>query len=483
MNWATLSRLDPESIRRFQEKKLRHFFRHLLPYSPHYRELFARQNLKFDAVETFDDLKRVPFTSKEDLAPTEENRAKPRAFILQPDEHLLKKHAPKSLLLKLLAGKIAKRDVKWGLEREFKPVHIHFTTGRTALPTPFTYSWRDLETLKETGMRLLDVGGLSRDLVALNAFPYSPHLGFWLAYYAMVQVGMTSLASGGGKVMGTQKIIDALERLKVNLAAFIPGYCYHLLREAVKQKRDFSNLHYIIFGAERVSPGLREKIRELAAELGSHELTILATYALTEAKTAWLQCAEGTGYHLYPDLEFFEVVDKEGNRVADGEPGELVYTALDWRGTVVVRYRTGDKTAGMEMHACPNCGRTVPRIRPDIQRVSDIREFHLTKVKGELINLNNFYPLLASRKDIEEWQVELKKRDGDPFGLDEIWVHVTPKAGVRFADLEADLTKVIRNEITIAPRIDEVKLDDLLARLGMETELKEKRILDSRPKG
>lgn len=482
MNWKTLSRLDPAAIRRLQEKKLRHFFRHLLPYAPHYRALFEQHRLRFEDLETLDDLKRVPFTSKEDLAPTEEDRAKPRAFILQPDEHLIKQYAPKSQLLKILVGKIAKQDVKWELEREFKPVHIHFTTGRTALPTPFVYSHQDLERLKESGMRLLDVGGLSRDLTALNAFPYSPHLGFWLAYYAMVQVGMTSLASGGGKVMGTQKIIDALERLKVNLAAFIPGYCYHLLREAVKQKRDFSNLHYIIFGAERVAPGLREKIREMAAQLGSFDLTILATYALTEAKTAWLQCSEGTGYHLYPDLEFFEVVDKDGNRVREGEPGELVYTALDWRGTVVVRYRTGDKTAGIETHPCPNCGRTVPRIRPDIQRVSDIREFHLTKIKGELVNLNNFFPLISGRKDVEEWQVELKKHNDDPFDVDEIWVHVAPMSGVKFDELERELVKTIRNEVGVAPRINQLPLSELLAKLGMETELKEKRILDSRPK-
>src|SRR5262249_6694457 len=160
---------------------------------------------------------------------------------------------------------------------------------------PFTYSRYDLEVLKETGRRLFDVGGFSSDNVALNAFPYSPHLGFWLAYYAMVESGMTSLATGGGEVMGTQKIMDSLERLKVTLAAFIPGYFYHLLREAVKQGRDFSSLKYVVFGAERVSPAFREKARELLHQVKAHEVQILATYASTEAKTAWLQCSENTG--------------------------------------------------------------------------------------------------------------------------------------------------------------------------------------------
>lgn len=482
MNWSSLSKLPREQLAELQNRKLRNFVRHYLPFSPYYRGLFEREKLSWSDIQTTDDLQKIPLSSKADIAPTEDDRARPRQFILQPDEKLLKKFASKGTLLKLLWGKITKQDVHAKLEWEFKPAHIHFTTGRTALPTPFTYSRYDIELLKETGSRLFEVSGIPSKAVGLNAFPYSPHLGFWLAYYGLLTAGLTALATGGGKIMGTQKIMDSLERLKVNVMAVIPGYCYHLLREAVKQKRDFSNLQYLIFGAERVSPAFREKVRELLHAVGADEVKILATYASTEFKTAWLQCSESTGYHLYPDLEFVELVDAEGRRAKEGDPGEVVYTALDWRATVVVRYRTGDLAQGIEYGPCPNCGKTVPRILPDIQRKSDVKEFMLTKVKGEMVNLNNVFPILSAIKGLDEWQLVLGKKNNDPHDLDELVLTVSVKPGASFPDIRTEVEQKLRADMQVTARVEEATTEQLIERLGMETELKEKRIVDQRPK-
>jgi len=481
-NWLKLSKLDSENIRMLQNKKLQNFIRHYVPYSSYYSEVFKKANLSFSDIKTTDDLVKLPFTTKADLAPIEEDRTRPRQFILQPNETLIKKYASKGQLIKILWGKLTGQDVKRKLEWEFKPVHTHFTTGRTALPTPFVYSAYDLEIMKESGERMFNVINVDRNLVAINGFPYSPHLAFWLAHYALVKLGITSLQTGGGKVMGTQKIMDAIERLKAGILIFIPGYCYHVLREAVKEKRDFSQVKHVIFGGERVSPGHREKVKELLAQLGAKNPSIYTTYALTEGKTAWIQCCEESGYHLYPDIEFFEVVDHDGRRVKDGEPGELVYTALDWRGSCVLRYKTGDATKGIEYQPCPYCGRTVPRIRPDIQRNSEIKEFNLTKVKGELVNLNNFFPLLSGVKEIEEWQIIIQKKDNDPYEVDELYCDVAYKDGLKFDDLKTRLEKMIYSDVGVAVQVRECQLDEMLKKVGMETELKDKRIIDARPK-
>lgn len=479
--WSSLSQLSSDEQRELQNKKLRWFFRHKLPYSPYYRAFFDRHKLHWSDFQTTDDLVKLPFSSKADIAPTPEEPAKPRQFILQPDEHLLKKYATKGELARLVGMKLRRQDPKPVLEKEYKPLHLHFTTGRTALPTPFTYSSYDLNLLRETGRRCFNVAGFSSDNVGLNGFPYSPHLGFWLAYYGLLEAGLTSLATGGGKIMGSQKIMDSIERLKVSVLVIIPGYCYHLLRQAVKEKRDFSALKYVVFGAERVSPAFREKVKELLAQVNASEVQILATYASTEAKTAWIQCAEYTGYHLYPDLEFIELIDQDGKRVVDG-PGEIVYTALDWRGTVVVRYRTGDLAQGIDYSPCPHCGRTVPRILPDIQRKSDMKEFHLTKIKGELVNLNNTFPIMSAIKGVDEWQLEIRKHNNDPFDLDEIVIHLSPRDGFSFAKVKEEVEKHMHADMQVSAIIQEQTTEELIDRLGMETELKEKRIIDNRPK-
>ena len=481
-NWEKLSHMPKEEIKKLQDKKVAHFAQHQLPYSPYYRELFEKNNLKFSDIKNTDDLQKIPFSTKEDLAPTAEDGGRPKKFMLQPDEKLIKEYAPKSELIKMLIKKIKGQDVKRELEWHYKPIHLHFTTGRSALPTAFGYTARDLEVMKESGERMLNVVKIPREQVAINAFPYSPHLAFWFAHYALVKIGMTSLQTGGGKIMGTQKIIDAIEKMKASFVIFIPGYGYHMLREAAKQKKDFSHVKYIITGGERIGQGLRNKTRELLEQMGAKDPQIYATYAMTEGKTAWVQCAEKTGYHTYPDLEFFEVIDKDGNRVKEGEPGELVITLLGWRGSIVCRYRTGDMIKGISYDPCPQCGLTVPQIFPDIQRSSQIKEFRLTKVKGELVNLNNIYPLLSDYKEVEEWQVEIRKKDNDPFEVDQMVLYVALKKEVDKARFEKELIEKFRYEVGVSPIIVEETMSKLLERTGMESELKEKRIVDIRPK-
>ncbi|NIP92894.1 MAG: phenylacetate--CoA ligase family protein, partial [Akkermansiaceae bacterium] len=77
------------------------------------------------------------------------------------------------------------------------------------------------------------------------------------------------------------------------------------------------------------------KLQGLCADLGSRHVDVVSTYGFTEAKMAWSECVtpdreDPAGYHLCPDLAFIEIIDPEtGERVVDGEPGEIVFTALN----------------------------------------------------------------------------------------------------------------------------------------------------------
>jgi len=472
MSWKKISFLSKKKIKALQDKKLKSFIKYqIYPFHPYYRRLFKKNNIKPSDIKGLDDLVKIPFTSKEDIVPTKKDPKKYLDFVLQPNKKTIKEYFPK---LKLIKTSINKKN----LYLEYKPVHMHFTTGRSALSVPFLYSAYDIEKLKEAGRRMFDVFNVKKDEIAINAFPYAPHLAFWQTFYGIKACGLLSLQTGGGKILGTEKIIDSIEKMKGNILAGTPGYIYHLIRKAAEEKRDFSNLREIVFGGERIPSGLREKISELLVKLKNKNARILSTYALTEGKVAWPECCAESGYHLYPDMEFIEII-KDNERVTEKE-GEIVYTALDWRASTVLRYKTGD-IGSLSFEKC-ECGRTIPRISSKIERKSEFKEFNFTKVKGTLVNLNFFFSFLMGHKQIEEWQVEIKKRRNDPYEIDELILYVAPKKSVNEAKLKVSLRHQLRDEIEVTPEIIIMDREELLEKLGMEKELKEKRVVDLRPK-
>ncbi|MEM2244824.1 MAG: phenylacetate--CoA ligase, partial [Archaeoglobaceae archaeon] len=71
------------------------------------------------------------------------------------------------------------------------------------------------------------------------------------------------------------------------------------------------------------------------------------------------------------DHFLIEVIDpKTGERVGEGEKGELVVTTLSKEAMPLLRWRTGDITV-METEKC-NCGRTHPRIMRILGRSDDM---------------------------------------------------------------------------------------------------------------
>jgi len=468
INWNKIQHLKPEKIKQFQNKLLRNFVRNQIPYHPFYRNLFKKNKIKFSDIKTTSDLQKLPFTTKEDIVATKKEPKKFLDFVLQPNKELIKKHAPLNKKIKIIFN-------KEHVYHEYKPIHIHFTTGRSANAVPVFYTNYDLRKLEESGKRMIELLNISNNDTAINAFPFAPHLAFWQTFYATKSSNFLSLHSGGGKILGTEKIINLTESMKATCLAGMPGYIYHLLRTALEQKRNLSKLRLIIFGGERVPPELRNKIRDLLKS----NAKVLATYAFTEGKCAWVECSEYSGYHLYPDFEFIELVDKNNELVGEGKKGEIVYTSLDWRGSVFLRYKTGD-ISKIHYEKC-KCGRTMPRIDGSIERISEYKEFQLTKIKGSFVNLNAFFTIMH-HKAIQEWQIEIKKKNNDPYEVDELVVYVSPSKKANFEKLKKELKNKIIQETDISPDILKIGLKELLQRLGMETELKEKRIIDNRKK-
>lgn len=479
--------LPETAIRRLQAEKLRRYLRAVvIPFSPRYRELFREHNLDADAIRTLDDLPRLPFTKKSDLLPTPEHPERFKEFILTPDPKVLARR-PETILRAVLHGR---KKVEAGLSAEFRPVSMYFTTGRASEPLPFLLTKHDLGNLTSASRRLMEVCGARPEFRMLNAFPFAPHLAFWFTHHAGISFGLLTVSSGGGKVLGTEGNLRLMKKLNPDVIAGVPTFVYHLLQQAIEEKLNCKNLKVIALGGEKTSDGLRRKLHNMAGELGARNVDVLSIYGFTEAKLAWAECPfprdqESGGFHLYPDLAIIEIIDpKTGRAVASGQPGEIVFTPLDARGTVVLRYRTGDYIdGGLVFEPCPHCGRTLPRLVGNISRASEIKEMNLDKLKGTLVDFNQLEHVLDDVPHIGAWQLELRKAGDDPFDLDELVLHVSKTDGTASQQLEHELRERFYNEIEVHPnQIIFHDAAEMRSLQGVGVVMKEQKVVDHRPR-
>lgn len=473
---ASLSELESTQLH-----QLRHFLKsRVLPFSAHYQKVFRDTQLDPATLRTLADLEKIPLTSKSDLIPN------PRGFVLIPDPALLRRQ-PATILNALLHGPAA---AKAALEKEFRPLLMTSTTGRSSAPFPFLYTLHDLDILTVSGHRIMEIGGTQREWRHANLFPFAPHLAFWQAHYCSMGFGAFMVGTGGGKSMGTEGNITLIEKIKPEVLIGMPTFLYHILTQAVAANHHWPQLRILVLGGEKVPPGMRRKLRALASELGAGKVSVVATYAFTEAKMAWIECptppgATPSGYHLSPDLGIMEIIDPvSGKTLGMNQPGEIVYTPLDARGTVVLRYRTGDRTdGGLVYDKCPHCGRVGMRLTGNISRVSEIRQLHLDKLKGTLVDFNMLEHVLDDIDGIGAWQLELRKLNDDPFEQDQIIVHATTPHRDRCAALERAIQMRFIETAELRPnRITWHDHQTLSQMQGVGRVLKEEKLVDHRPR-
>ena len=78
--------------------------------------------------------------------------------------------------------------------------------------------------------------------------------------------------------------------------------------------------------------------------------------------------------------------------------------------------------------------------------------------------------------------MEIGKVNNDPFELDEIRINIAAKEGSDEKKIDHELGQRLFSGLSVAPKIRFYKIDELTKMLGLDSELKEKRIVDTRPK-
>ncbi|MDH7478042.1 MAG: phenylacetate--CoA ligase [Candidatus Bathyarchaeota archaeon] len=330
-----MEKMSRNKLLKLQEERLIKMVKYCYEKVPVYRRKFKDAGIKPDDIKSLDDLEKIPFTEKEDLR--------------------------KAYPYEMLAANLC--DV----------LELHASSGTTGHPTTCAYTKNDLEVWSKVMARIYASAGTKKGDIVQNAYGYGLFTGGLGFHYGALEIGATILPIAAGE---TERQITLAKEYGTTILACTPSYAAHIGRYArekiginpAKELRWKSGL----FGAEAWSEELRERIEEL---LGLEAFDI---YGLSEVigPGVSVECPQHNGLHIQEDHFLPEIIDpKTGERVEEGETGELVLTTLTREATPVLRFRTGDITF-LKTEEC-SCGRTLTRMGRVYGRADD-----MIKVRG-----------------------------------------------------------------------------------------------------
>jgi phenylacetate-CoA ligase len=276
-----------------------------------YQQQLKEAGIGADDVRTLDDVRKLPFTRKQDL-----RDGYPFGFFAVPLSQVIR---------------------------------IHTTSGTTGKPTVVGYTRQDLEAWAELIARNLTMVGLKEGDIFQNMVNYGMFTGGLGLHYGAEKVGLTVIPSATGN---TRRQIEMIQDFGVTAIHCTPSYAMHLAEVAEEMGAELSTLRTGLFGAEPWSDAMRG---ELERRLG---VTAYDSYGLSElfGPGVAFECPERDGLHIWHDSYLVEIIDPAtGEVLGPGERGELVVTPLVKEAMPLLRYRTGDITMLLP-DACP-CGR------------------------------------------------------------------------------------------------------------------------------
>ncbi|MCL2317665.1 MAG: phenylacetate--CoA ligase [Methanomassiliicoccaceae archaeon] len=289
-------------------------------------------------------------------------------------------------------------------------VRLHVSSGTTGKPTVVGYTKKDLEDWSESLARgMISFGASNKDIVQ-NCHGYGLFTGGLGVHYAGEKIGATVIPSSTGN---TERQIQLMRDLPVSLFVSTPSYLFHVADVCDKMGISFqkdTKIRRAIAGGEPWSESMRVKIQEKTG------IRVHNCYGASEFYgPSFLECEKQKGVHVWADLCYMEILDKNGDQCADGERGEMVVTMLQKEAFPLIRYKIGD-ISSLEWDKC-ECGRTHPRLMrisgrtDDMLSVRGINVFpsQVESIIGEIPFLSAFYHITLENKDyMDEMIVEIE---------------------------------------------------------------------------
>jgi phenylacetate-CoA ligase len=329
MYWQPESEcMERKELEELQLERLESTLNRVYRNVPFYRRKFDEAGFNPDELRSLDDLRKLPFTVKNDL----------------------RDNYPYGLFA------VPLREV----------VRVHASSGTTGMATVVGYTRNDIKTWSNLVARILTAGGITADDVIQISFNYGLFTGAFGLHYGAERVGASVIPASSGN---TKRQIQIMQDFKTTALVSTPSYAMLIadtLRETGVNLNALS-LKWGLFGAEPWSDAMR---KELEMKLG---IKATDNYGLSEVMGPGVagECLEQSGLHINEDHFLVEVINPDTlEPVRLGEVGELVVTTLTKEAFPMIRYRTRDLTRLMP-EPCP-CGRTLRRMSRVMGRTDDM---------------------------------------------------------------------------------------------------------------
>jgi len=427
--------LDRQALDRLQAAKLKRLVAAAWKKSAFHRRKLEAAGVTPDAIETLDDLRRIPFTTREEWMEAQEEHPPFGDLLAAPVDEAIRYH------------------------------HTSGTSGR--VPLRALDDRRDWQWISECWAYGFWGFGVRPTDRVFFAFSYGSFIGFWGAHYCCEKIGALVIPSGN---MNTETRVKQIIDMDVTTVCATPTYALRMAQVASELGIDLraSKVDKVIVSGEPAGsiPETKALIeKQWGAACGD-------TAGMTELGTICMfECSgQPGGMHIIEDHFIEEVIDPEsGEAVPYGTQGERVVTSFG-RGMIpVLRYRTADLVLKVPASTC-SCGRGFDVYEGGIRgRVDDML----------LIRGTNVYPraiesIVRSYPEIDEFQILAETIEG----VDElsVLVEMKPDATTAWEDLKIPLA----NDLKEAHEM--LRINVKLAEAGSlpRFELKARRLVDKR---
>ena len=422
--------LPREALEALQLKRLQQVAERVYHTVGFYKRAFDEAGVYPDDIKRLDDIKKLPFTTKQDLRDNY-----PFGLFSVPMSNI---------------------------------VRLHASSGTTGKATVVGYTRRDIETWSRLMARSFVAAGLTKNDIIHNAYGYGLFTGGLGAHYGAEMLGASVIPMSGGN---TKRQLMILQDFGPTAICCTPSYVLYLAEQGEEMGIDMKSLKLRvgILGAEPWSEGMRDEIED---RLGIKALNI---YGLSEVigPGVSMECVEGrNGLHVFEDHFIVETINPEtGETVPNGEEGELVFTALTKEAFPLIRYRTGDMSRLMK-EPC-RCGRTLARMA----RISG-RSDDMLIIRGVNVFPSQIENILLGIEGLEPHYELIVDRDGKLDTL-EIRVEVSETS---FSDevrtlqkLEKRISKDVKDYLGVSAAVKLVEPKSL-----QRFEGKAQRVIDKR---